>query len=167
MATEPLFIKTADIKRFTSLNGNVDPDKFVQYIKIAQDIQLLNYLGEKLFKKLQGDILNNTLSGNYETLVTTYIKPMLIHWAMVEYLPWAAYTISNKGVFKHGSENSTTVEKNEVDFLQGKEREVANNYTQRMVDYILNNLGSFPEYMANGVNEVQPDTNANYGGWYL
>ncbi len=42
---------------------------------------------------------------------------MLIHWAMVEYLPFAAYTIANKGVYKHNSENATNVEKVEIDFL--------------------------------------------------
>ena len=113
---EALFITRNDIVKFTALNGNVDTDKFIQFVKIAQDIHIQNYLGSKLFQKLQADIVANTLSGNYLSLVETYIKPMLIHWSMVEYLPFAAYTIANKGVYKHTSENAENVDKNEVDY---------------------------------------------------
>lgn len=116
MATAPLITRD-DIVRFTAVNGNVDTDKFIQFVKIAQDIHIQTYLGTKLLEKIQADIIANTLTGNYESLVETYVKPMLIHWSMVEYLPFAAYTIANKGVYKHSSENAENVEKNEVDFL--------------------------------------------------
>lgn len=167
MATEALFLQASDVKKFTSLNGNVDEDKFIQYVKIAQDIHLLNYVGQNLFEKLQDDILNSTLTGDYLTLVNTYIKPLLIHWAMVEYLPWAAYSISNKGVFKHGAENSESVNKGEVDYLQGKEMEVAQSYTRRFIDYMNINYALFPEYSTNGAFEVHPDKEASFGGWFL
>ena len=77
---EAIFITTADLKKFTSMNGNVDADKFIQYIKIAQDIYLQSTLGTDLFNKINNDIVASTLTGNYATLVSTYIKPMLIHW---------------------------------------------------------------------------------------
>ncbi len=48
---------------------------------------------------------------------------MLIHFAMVEYLPFAAYSISNGGVYKHNAENSQIANKEEVDFLIQKERD--------------------------------------------
>ena len=41
---EALFITRDDIVKFTALNGNVDTDKFIQFIKIAQDIHIQNYL---------------------------------------------------------------------------------------------------------------------------
>ena len=31
---------------------------------------------------------------------------MVIHWSMVEFMPFSAYTFGNKGVYKHNSENS-------------------------------------------------------------
>lgn len=164
---EALFITRNDIVKFTALNGNVDTDKFIQFIKIAQDIHIQNYLGSKLFQKLQADIVANTLTGNYLTLVETYVKPMLIHWAMVEYLPFAAYTIANKGVYKHSSENAENVDKNEVDYLLEKERSIAQHYTQRFVDYMSFNQTLFPEYRANINNDVFPDSNAINIGWYL
>lgn len=164
---EALFITREDIVKFTALNGNVDTDKFIQFVKIAQDIHIQNYLGTKLFQKLQADIIAGTLTGNYQTLVVTYVKPMLIHWAMVEYLPFAAYTIANKGVYKHSSENSENVDKNEIDYLLEKERNIAQNYTQRFIDYMSFNQQLFPEYRSNKNNDVFPDSMNNYTGWYI
>lgn len=164
---EALLITRQDIVKFTSLNGNVDVDNFIQYIKIAQDTDLQNFTGTQLLNKIKADIVANTLSGNYLTLTTTYLKPMLIHLAMKYYLPFAAYTISNKGVYKHNSENSTTADKKEIDFLIEKETQIAQHYTQRFIDYITLNTSLFPEYSTNSNSDMFPDTNNNYTGWYI
>lgn len=164
---QALFVTREDIVKFTALNGNIDTDKFIQWVKVAQDIHIQNYLGTKLFNKINNDIVANTLANPYLMLLNVYIKPMVIHWTMVEYLPFAAYTIANKGVFKHGSENSTNVEKSEVDFLVEKERSIAQNYTRRFIDYMSFNQSSFPEYTTNSNADVYPDKQADFGGWYL
>lgn len=166
MAT-PLLITRDDLVRFTAVNGNVDTDKFIQFVKIAQDIHIQTYLGTKLLEKIQSDIVANTLTGNYETLVDTYVKPMLIHWSLVEYLPFAAYTIANKGVYKHSSENSENVEKNEVDFLLEKERQIAQHYSERFISYMSFNQDLFPEYNQNVNDDMYPDTTNNYTGWFI
>ena len=162
-----LFITRDDIVKFTAMNGNIDTDKFIQYISIAQDIHLQNYLGSKLFKKLNDGIVANNLTQTYKDLLSDYIKPMLIHWAMVEFLPYAAYTVANKGVFKHNSENSSNVEKNEIDFLIAKERDVAQSYTNRFIDFMCFNQVTFPEYNANSNADVFPVKDANFTGWII
>ena len=43
-----LFIRRDDIVRNSVLSGNVDSDKFLQFIEIAQEIHIQNYLGTKL-----------------------------------------------------------------------------------------------------------------------
>jgi len=164
---EALLITRDDLVRFTSVNGNVDTDKFIQYIKIAQDIHIQNYLGTELLNKIKSDIIASTLTGDYQSLVETYVKPMLIHWAMVEYLPFAAYTIANKGVYKHSSENAENVAKDEVDFLLEKERKIAQHYTQRFIYYMSFNQQLFPEYNDNSNGDMYPDTNNNFIGWVL
>ena len=164
---EVLLIERADLVKFTVVDANVDTDKFIQFVKIAQDIHIQGYLGTDLLNKLKSEIEAGTLSGNYLSLLTTYVKPMLIHWAMVEYLPFAAYTVANKGVFKHTAESSETVQKNEVDFLIEKQRITAENYSQRFVDYMSFNSSSFPEYHTNSGPDVYPISNTNIGGWYL
>lgn len=164
---QALFVTREDIVKFTAMNGNVDTDKFIQFVKIAQDIHIQNYLGTKLFDKINDAIVAGTLANPYLALLKDYIKPMVIHFAMVEYLPFAAYTIANKGVFKHNSENSTNVEKNEVDFLIEKERDIAQHYTNRFIDYMSYNQVSFPEYNTNSNGDMFPDSEANFVGWVI
>ena len=164
---EALLITRNDVVKFTAMNGNVDTDNFIQYVKIAQDIHIQNYLGTDLLEKIKQDIVDEDLTGNYLALVVNYVKPMLIHWAMVEYLPFAAYTIANKGVYKHNSENATNVEKVEIDFLIEKERSIAQHYTERFIDYIAFNNDLFPEYNSNSNGDMYPDTNNNYSPWCL
>jgi hypothetical protein len=166
-----LLISTEDVKKFTITNGNLDADDFIEYIKISQDITIQNYLGTKLYEKLQELILNDEINNeefeDYKILLVTYIKPMLIHWAMVYYLPFAAYTLSNKGLFKHTSENATNVDKAEVDYLVEKERDIAESYTQRFIDFMCFNQSTYPEYNSNNNEDVNPDTNNFYNGWQL
>jgi hypothetical protein len=164
---QALFVSRDEIVKFTALNGNIDVDSYIQWVKIAQDIHIQNYLGTKLFNKINDDIVAGTLAGNYLSLTNVYVKPMLIHWSMVEFLPFAAYTIANKGVYKHNSENSDTVSKEEVDFLVEKERSIAENYTRRFIDYMSFNNSLFPEYNTNSNADVYPDKESQFGGWIL
>lgn len=166
-----IFITANDLKRYSVINGNVDNDKFMQFIEIAQDIHIQNYLGTDLYEKLQSSIINNTINdvvnADYKLLLDTYVKPMLIHWAMVEYLPYAAYTVANGGVYKHSSETSQTVDKNEVDFLIEKQRNTAEHYTRRFIDFMCFNSSTYPEYNSNSNGDVYPDKKSNFGGWVL
>ena len=168
---QALLITREDIVKKTALNGNVDTDLYIQFVKIAQDTHIQNYLGTDLLEKLQSLISAGTLddAGNadYKSLLITYVKPMLIHWGMVEYLPFAAYSVANKGVFKHLSENSTNAEKFEIDFLIEKQRDIAQHYTQRFIDYICFNTATFPEYNSNTNGDMYPDSDTNFGGWVI
>ena len=163
-----LFIKTADLKKNTIINGSTDVDKFMQYIKIAQEIHIQNYLGTDLYTRLQEGIIAADLNANETILLNDYVQDALIHFAMAEYLPFSAYQVANGGVFKHNSENSVTVDKSEVDFLAQKERNFAEYYAKRLTDYLKFNQSLFPEYTTNTDNDIYPDGSVNYsGGWVL
>jgi hypothetical protein len=167
-----LFITTEDIKRYSVLSGNVDPDKFIYMVEISQDTEVQNYLGTKLLEKLQDLILAGTINlpanAAYKTLLETYVKPMTIYWALVCYMPFAAYTVANGGVYKHTSESSETVSKDEVDYLVEKYRDIAQFYTNNFIDFMVYNQTTYPEYNANTNDDTYPDTsNADFGGWVL
>jgi hypothetical protein len=163
-----LFIKTEDIKRNTPMSGSVDVDKFIQYIKIAQEIHLQRYLGTDLYKRLQAGIIAKDLNADEKTLLNDYIQQVLIYYAMVEYLPFAAIQVSNGGVFKHLPENASPVDKSEIDYLVQKHRDTAQYYSKRLVDYLCNNTALYPEYSTNTDNEISPTRRVDYsGGWYL
>lgn len=171
MADFALFVTRADVVKFTSANGNIDTDSFIQYLKEAQDIHIQNYLGSKLYEKLQTDVkaTPSSLAGNYLTLVNTHIKPCLVHWAMVRALPFLTYTVSNKGVFKGTSENAESITKEELDYLVEKERETAQYYTDRLIDFLVfNSPAMFPEYYTNNNDDRHPlKGGTDFEGWVL
>ena len=167
-----LFITTQDIKRYSVLSGSIDPDKIVFYIEIAQDTEVQFYLGTKLLEKLQALIIAGTIgqpaNSDYKTLLETYVKPMTIYWALVQLMSFIPYTISNGGVFKHTSESSVTVDKDEIDFLVEKYRDLAQFYTNNFTNFMIYNQTTYPEYNANTDDDFFPDTsNADFSGWVL
>jgi len=121
-----LFISRNDLVKNTIIDGNVQADKLMHFIEIAQTIHIQNYLGTDLYNKIKTMIDDGSITGTiYETLLVDHVQPMLVHYAMVDFLPFAAYQIKQGGIFKHVSENAETVDKNEVDYLVEKERSLA------------------------------------------
>ena len=166
MATA-LFINRTDLVKNSIIDGNVDTDKFIQFIKVAQQIDIQNLLGTDLYNKISADIVAGSLAGNYLSLVNTYVQPTLIWFAQMNYIPFAAYQIKNGGVFKHSSETAQNVDKNEVDYLVSKAREYANYYSTRLGDYLSFNDNLFPEYNTNTNEDIDPDTDTTFKGWVL
>lgn len=164
---QALFISIADIKKHTSVNGSVDPDKIINFVKIAQDIEIQALLGTDLYNKINDDIVAGTITDPYLSLVNDYIKPALIHYAMVHYLPFGSVTIANKGIYKHNAENSQTAAKSDIDYLVNKELSIAQHYAQRYKDFMCNNSTLFPEYNTNSNGDMHPEKNISFSNWFL
>lgn len=167
MSEYVLFVTRKDIVRFTAMNGNVDVDRYLQFCKISQDRMVQPLLGTKLFEKIQNEIKAGTLATPYKELLEDKIKPIVLHYTMTEYLPWASIQVSNKGLFKFTQENGQIVDKSEIDNLIEKSRSYGEFYAQRFIDYICFNQTLFPEYNQNSQDDI-PSTTQNYwGGWVL
>jgi hypothetical protein len=168
MATT-LFINRTDLIRNSIMDGNIDTDKFIQFIKIAQEIDVQQIMGTKMYDGLTAAIPNIDLPANarWKTVLDDYIAPMLIWYAQSNYMPFAAYQIKNGGVFKHTSENSQSVDKNEIDFLVEKARTNAEWYSRRFIDFMSFNQTTYPEYTSNINDDIYPSNDATFNGWVL
>tara|TARA_R110000751_G_scaffold4073_4_gene18979 strand:+ start:1903 stop:2415 length:513 start_codon:yes stop_codon:yes gene_type:complete len=170
MATA-LFINRTDLVRNSIIDGNVDTDKYIQFIKLAQEIHIQNYMGTELYNQISTMVGDGTIDdvGNakFKTLLNDYISPMLIWFAQVDYIPFAAYQIKNGGIFKHTSETAETVSKNEVDYLVEKARTNAEWYSRRFIDYMSFNQSDFPKYTSNSNEDINPSYDATFNGWVL
>jgi len=162
-----LFVSPADVIKRTGINGNVDRDQMIQFIKIAQDIHIQGILGTKLFNKIASDINGDTLSGNYLTLFTSYIQDMVIHYSAIEILPYIHYKVANGGIYVKGAENGESATKQDLDYLVQKERDIAEHYSRRFVDHMAFNSNLFPEYNNSSNDDMYPSKNQNFNGWVL
>ena len=166
--SKALFVTRDDLVKKSLLGGNVDLDKVLQYVELAQDMHIQTQLGTDLYEKLQADIIAGTLAGNYQTLVRDYIKPMLIHYAASEYLLFISYEIGNAGVTKHTPENAEVATNSEVSFLADKERQYAEFYTERFNAYMTYNAATlFPEFYTNSNGDMRPERTENHTSWVL
>ena len=63
---------------------------------------------------------------------------------------------------------SSIANKEEVDLLINKERDYAEYYTQRFIDYMsFNAQDKFPEYYTNNNEDIYPDKDTLFHGWVL
>lgn len=165
-----LFISPKYVKRKSIIDGELDADKLIQFIETAQDIHIQNYLGTNLYKKLQtlivGGTINDAGNADYKTLLDDYIKPMLAWYTQAEYIPFAAYTISNGGVYRHRSDNSDAVDYGEIAGLTTRAMDKATFYTNRFIDYMNFNSELYPEFISSS-EAMYPDRDANNIGWVL
>ena len=166
-----LFCTRNDIVKRTPLGGNVDPEKIIPFVKTAQDKYILIALGTVLYNKLQEDVKNGTVINQYKTLMDEYIVDTLVHYAMVEALPFLSYTIANGGIVKNiSSEQAVSPSKNEIDYLLQKELATAQFYSERLVTYLIAYSFNYPEYLATtGFSDnVFPDKSQQYkNGWVI
>lgn len=165
-----LFITRNDIIKNTPLQGSIDADRLLNFVRTAQDKYILNLLGTVLFDKLQLVIANgtfNTLGAAYQDLMKEHIKPTLIWYACVEYIPFSSVQFKSEGAVRHETETAKAVSKNDVDYLLQKSMSNADYYATRMQNYLISFSNQIPEYYESVGNQTQiyPDMgNAYFGG---
>ena len=162
-----LFITRNDIIRNTPLQGAVDADALLPFVRTAQEKYILNLVGTVLYNKLQNDVESQTpFTGYYLTLVNDYVKPTLIWYACVEYIPFSATSFKSEGAVKHKSEQSDPVPKIEIDYLTQKAQDNAEYYATRMQDWLIANGTNVPEFFetTGDTTNIFPDQSNQYFG---
>ena len=163
------FISTEYLKNNSAINGNVDDDILNPYIYKAQETHIQQALGSTLYTKLKNDIINNSITGIYKTILDDYVQPSLLEWSTYESLPFIYMKLTNKSVSKRDSEFSTPAELGELKYLRDAVRDVAEFQTQRLIKYLKENISSIPEYQnpGSGLDVLRPNGNGYFGGIYL
>lgn len=161
-----LLTDTKTVKDRTTLGGSIDSNKLQQLIKMAQDIHVESVLGTPLYEKLLTDVSASSVTGNYETLLDTYVVPMLCWWSALEYVEMGAFDVVNGGVQINRGDNSDSAGLGEIKFLAQKYRDRAEHYTQRLKDWLCENSTLVPEYNQATGSDVYPDSSSeNFHGW--
>lgn len=170
MSKNVLFISRDNIVRRTPMGGNIDPEKVMPFVKTAQDKYIWPILGTMLYNKLQSDIVANSVSGVYKTLLDDYIVDTLVHYSFCEYLPFGFYNISNAGIAKYQPENTFGPSKNDIDFLLQKELQTAQFYAERVTRYLIAYSPDYPEYfqVTGKSDNIYPEKSQKYSaGWVM
>ena len=168
-----LFINRNDIIKNSPLQGAIDADVLLPFIRTAQDKYLKNLLGTVLFGYLQAQITAGTvssLSAYYQDLLDDHIKNTLIWYACVEYIPFSSVQFKSNGAVKQQSEQGIAPTKAEIDYLLQKAEANADYYALRLQNYLIAYSNQIPQYLQSVGNQTQiyPDqTNQYFGGIQL
>ena len=166
-----LFVSEAKLKDSTAINLNVSTDLLLPYVRQAQKLYVETKLGTDLTQKLKDLITAGTIGnvGNeaYKTLVDDYIGDMLPNWAFYHAIPFLRFKIENGNIYSKTSETGNALSTEEAQHLREEVRNTAEYYTERLIDYVTNNISSFAEYNTNSGADVNPDQNAYYNGMNL
>ena len=164
-----LFINRNDIIKNTPLQGAIDADALLPFVRTAQDKYLKNLLGTVLFDYLQAQIVADTvgsLSGYYQDLLDDYIKNSLIWYSCVEYIPFSSVQFKSNGAIKQQSEQGVAPAKSEIDYLKQRAQENADYYALRLQNYLIAYSQFIPQYLESVGNQTQiyPDQSNQYFG---
>jgi hypothetical protein len=166
-----LFISESKLKSSTAINLNLSTDLLLPYVLQAQKLYVEPKLGTDLYQKLESLITAGTIGnvGNeaYKTLVDDYIGDMLPNWAFYHAIPYLRFKVENGNIYSKTSETGTALSTEESQSLREEISNTAQYYTERLIEYIRNNIGDYPEYSTNSGADVNPDKNAYYNGMNL
>jgi hypothetical protein len=82
-------------------------------------------------------------------------------------IPYLRFKTENGNIYSKTSETGNALSTEEAQHLREEVRNNAEYFTERMIQYITNNISSFPEYNTNSGADISPDQNAYYNGMNL
>jgi len=161
-----IFISLAYLKANTMLQQNVDSETVRPFIILAQEKYILPLVGTALYNKLCTDIQSNALSGNYLTLMETYLQNTLAWNTIRESISFINWQLTNKSVLTKNSENSQPASIEEIVYLEAKIADNSAYYAQRAINYLRANYTLFPELTNNNsdASTIFPERTQYFSG---
>ena len=156
------------VKRDTAMGSTVDEDLINPYIFIAQERHIHPALGTQLYDKIKDLISAGTIGdlGNaaYKTLLEDYIMPALSQLVLVELAYVMRLRFSNNSITVADSEIGGSASSADIKLAIERTQSIGMFFRQRMIDYLTNNIPSYPEYNTNQAADLQPTTRNYFQG---
>lgn len=160
MATITYIVLPSVIKERMSLHANIDDKLIYPEIMNVQEMYVLPLLGSNLYSKMLTEIAAGTLSGNYKTLMDSYLVMAICNWVMSELPPALNYQYWNKGVSQKTVDNADQPSMSDLYSIMARYKTRAEHYAKRARMYLIQNAAAmFPEYLVitPGVDQVVPE----------
>jgi hypothetical protein len=139
------------------VDPNVDANLLNTFIQTAQDMWIQGMLSENLQTKITTDVANGVLSGSYKSLVDNFVQPALMWWTIAQGLRSFNWKITNLAVLAKTTDKATVIQSRDLDMLKEEYEQIAQWYSQRIWEFIVNNPADFMEYYTtNGVFQMPP-----------
>ena len=163
------FISTTYLKDNSPLNENVDDKLLKSAIKEAQEIYIRDVIGSGIYNELQVQAFAGTLTQLNTTLLDSYIAPCLKYYTLTEAMLPMTFKLMNKSVASRESDNARAVSVEEMTLIEGRYRDKAEYYENRLRDYLRTYTNDYPLFLnpGNTFDTIRPKNTAFVGGIYL
>ena len=140
---EILLINEENFKLYSQVSKNVGIDKCYSFLQLAQSFHIEPILGTALLEELQEQIADNEITELNKALLIK-IAPALAAFTDFIAARGLAYTITQKGITREHSENSESLNKEELGYYIGGLREIADKQTEILIKYLCRCQDSYP-----------------------
>jgi len=110
---ETMLISEELLKLYSPISNNLSVNKVLPFIYLAQNYYINPVLGDALMEELQNQIDKDELTDENKSLILK-IAPALANYTTFLALRSLTYTVSEKGVVCESSDNSRTINKDEL-----------------------------------------------------
>lgn len=157
-----LLVSEQRMKQWTQLDNNIRIDMLTPSILQAQDIYIQDRLGTLFYTRLKEGVMNNDLSTDEANFLKDYVGPTLMQYALYMVLPHLKYKMVEKGLLSGSSEESTQTSLDELKYMRESAMDTAQFYDERMLEYLRDNPGMFPQYETPGTDGMYPNKKTPY-----
>lgn len=141
-------VSTSSLKDYSIINSNVADELLSNAILEAQEVDLQQILGSKLYKKIIELVKTNTIdtTTDYKYLLDEYCLKVIIYAATSRSAVYAHYKIMNKGTQVQNSDNSNPVSIAELEYLRDEIKNTLEFFEKRLQDFLITNKDLYPEF---------------------
>ena len=141
-------VSTSSLKDYSIINSNVADELLSNAILEAQEVDLQQILGSKLYKKIIELVKTNTIDTetDYKYLLDEYCIKVIIYAATSRSAVYAHYKIMNKGTQVQNSDNSNPVSIAELEYLRDEIKNTLEFFEKRLQDFLITNKDLYPEF---------------------
>lgn len=144
-----LLTSEAYVRSQTDLDDNLLGKVLLPAIKLAQDIELQEALGTRLYRSLQQKVFDETIgdTGNtqYEELLDDYVQPFLAYQTLANCVSLARAKVANIGVVNTTDTNVNSEGKPNSDLLKNDYLHFAHHYLKLLQNWLKVNKNLFIE----------------------
>ena len=140
---ETLLISEELLKIYSPLSKNISVDKVYPYLHLAQPYFVEPIIGMALMNELQQQIDEDEITDVNKALLIK-IAPVLANYATYLAMRSLTYSITEKGITRENSENSSTIDRNELGDYILNIKNLAEMHQEILIKYLCNCKDLYP-----------------------
>lgn len=162
-----LLISEDYIKSNSVIDQNLSGHFLFPAILSAQDIELVQTIGQNLVDVLKDMVAEHTIEQNpdYQVLLDDYVQQFLLYQVLSKVVIPVSYKIANAGVVNVSDDKLENTEFKTIALLKEYYNNEANVYKQRLQHYLCHNRSKYPELSGCdcAVTKAQLDSSSSCG----